>query len=294
MSKKFFGYPAIIASALIFGFTPVLATLSYREGNNGINMAFLRAAIPAPLFLAIAARSFQPSGKQLLTGIAAGMLSFGCTLLLYSSYEFISPGLATTLHFLYPLYVTAFNALRKRRPVNKATLIGLSLATCGIILFLKPDEMHGDITGYLLAFCSGLVYAFYILILEKESNRPLPLTHLMLIISLTGIVLCTAVGLLTGHLILLKTGKAWLYACLAALLTAVIGCVLFQAGVRKTGGTNAAIFSLLEPISSVLFSLTFLGDTLSLHSVVSCILILGGLAVVTLFNIRTGRRNDEK
>ena len=291
MKKQYSGYLAIVMSALIFGFTPILAAISYKEGNNGINMAFLRAVIPIPFFLFVSLKSFSPSKKQLLNGILAGILSFGCTLLLYSSYESISPGLATTLHFLYPLYVAIMNAVKKHQALKKAMIAGLAFALAGILLFLEPDEwkINRNIEGYLLALGSGLVYACYILVLEKESADPLSLYHLMLIMSVTGAVLSGAAGLLTGKLTVMSSGRGWLYAGATALLTAVLACVLFQNGVRKTGGTNAAVFSLLEPISSVLFSMLLLGESLSVRSAAGCGMILLGLAVIFINDIRKNR-----
>lgn len=281
MKKWNLGYLAIAFSAIIFGFTPILSSISYGQGNNGINMAFLRAAVPIPVFLIICGKSFHPGKKQLITGIIAGCFSFGCTLLLYSSYEYISPGLATTLHFLYPLYVTVFSSCRRHTRPGREYIIGLVLSVLGIVLFLNPEDIQGKITGYILAVASGVVYSFYILLLEKESDEPLPLYHLMLIISCTGVVLCGITGLALGKLTIMISGKGWLFACLVALLTAVVASVLFQTGVRKTGGTNAAIFSLLEPISSVLFSVILLGDILTLKTIIGCVLIICGLVVVT-------------
>jgi hypothetical protein len=49
--KQLIGQLCIIGSAIIFGFTPVLAAISYQGGNNGINMAFLRALVPIPVLL---------------------------------------------------------------------------------------------------------------------------------------------------------------------------------------------------------------------------------------------------
>lgn len=286
MKKQNIGYLAIAASALVFGFTPILSAITYQLGNNGINMAFLRAAIPIPIFLLICRKSAFPGRKQLMTGILAGCLSFGCTLLLYSSYEYISPGLATTLHFLYPLYVAVITSFRKHKRLRTGYIIGLALAILGIVLFVNPEDMHGKAVGYILALASGVVYSMYVVLLDKESDNPLPLYQLMLIISCTGVVLCGTVGLALGKLTIMTSGKGWFFACLVALLAAVVGSVLFQVGVRKTGGTNAAIFSLLEPISSVLFSVTILGDVLTPKTVLGCVLIICGLVAVTVSNIK--------
>ena len=96
----------VFLSAVVFGFTPVLANLSYAGGNNGVNMAFLRALIPLPVMVLLGRMTspgFRPSPRQWRIGLLAGCLNFGCSLMLYSSYSYIPVGIATTLHFLYPL-----------------------------------------------------------------------------------------------------------------------------------------------------------------------------------------------
>lgn len=71
----------------------------------------------------------------------------------------------------------------------------------------------------------------------------------MLIISLTGVVPCRSVGLIMGRLTASLTPGAFCYAVMAALLAAVAGSMLFQAGVRHVGVTTAATFSLSKPLT---------------------------------------------
>lgn len=294
MKKGITGYLAIVSSALIFGVTPILAAISYGEGNNGINMAFLRAALPIPLFLVISLRFPRPTNSQVKRGVFSGLCLFGCTLMLYSSYQFISPGLATTLHFLYPVYVTVVNVCRKRCSFNRELLIGLTFSVIGIILFLNPGELDGNAAGYALALGSGVMYALYVFSLESEASNPLPTFQLMLIISITGAILCGTVGLLLNQVIIMSSIKAWLYSVIVVLLVAVVACELFQFGVRKTGGTNAAIFSLLEPISSVLFSVLLMGDNMTFQTAAGCSMIMLGLIIITIKNIRAPREQNDR
>ena len=52
---------------------------------------------------------------------------------------------------------------------------------------------------------------------------------------------------------------------------------------RIVGKANAAIFSLLEPITSIVFSVLLLGDALSPAKLTGCALILAGLLVTALY-----------
>ena len=253
-TKQLTGYAGVLASAVIFGFTPVLAALSYQGGSNGVNMAFLRAVLPLPVLYALARRHPKPDAAQRRLGAVLGLLLFGCALLLYSSYAYIPVGLAMTLHFLYPLYVVLYEWLVQRRSPGALRLAGLVLGLSGSMLFLQPGEGALHPAGLLLALLSGVCYAGYIVVLSRESQRPMPLYRLMFEVSRSGAVLCLVAGLLLGRLTLRLTPQAWVCAVLVALLAAVVACVLFQAGVRIVGKANAAIFSLLEPITSIVFS----------------------------------------
>lgn len=279
--RKILGQLSVFGSAIIFGFTPVLAAISYQGGNNGINMAFLRAVMPIPLLLWLGRKTPLPTKGQWKRGLTAGCLSFSCILLLYSSYEHISPGLATTLHFLYPTYVTMYEAACTRKNPGAMRLIGLGLGLLGTLLFLEVGE-GGSLIGFLFAIGSGLAYAAYIIVLGKEAQNPMPIFRLLLLVSVSGVFMSGLLGLAAGKVTFYLSPLAWFCAIAVALLAAIFGSALFQYGVRSVGEANAALFSLFEPIVSVLFSVWLLNDTLSFQKIIGSILILSSLFITQL------------
>lgn len=279
------GILEVFLSAVVFGFTPVLANLSYAGGNNGVNMALLRAVLPLPLLLPLGhatSPGYRASGRQLRMGALLGWLNFGCTLMLYSSYSYIPVGIATTLHFLYPLFVVLYRVLRFRYRPCAMKWTGLLTSLAGAMLLVEVGEGGLSPFGMALALGSGAVFAAYIILLDREAGQPLPLYRLMTVTSAAGAVLCALVGGLNGSLTLALTPQAWLYAVSAALLVSIGGSAVFQAGVRIVGDADAAVYSLLEPLTSIAFGLMLLGETFTLRKGVSCALILLGLLVTAL------------
>lgn len=275
----------VFLSAVVFGFTPVLANLSYSGGNNGINMAFLRAVIPLPVLLLLgrtASPGYRASKRQLVMGSVLGSLNFGCSLMLYSSYSFIPVGIATTLHFLYPLFVMLYHVVFHRQKPGLMKSSGLLLGVGGAVLLVEMGEGGLSPLGMTLALLSGVVFAAYIIVVQKEASHPLPLYRLMTVTSLAGAVLCGAVGLGFGSLTLALTPKAWLFAGLTALLVSIGGSAVFQAGVRIVGDKDAAVYSLLEPLTSILFGLILLSEAFTARKALSCALILTGLLLTAL------------
>jgi len=283
----------VFLSAVVFGFTPVLANLSYAGGNNGVNMALLRAVIPLPMLLVLGhmtAPGYRASGRQIGRGAMLGVLQFGCTLMLYTSYSYIPVGIATTLHFLYPLFVMLYHLVRYRENPGWMKWLGLFLSLGGAMLLVETGDGGLSPFGMTLALLSGVVFAAYIILLQREADQPLPLYHLMTATSLSGAVLCAALGLMTGSLTISLTPQAWMYAAATALLVSIGGSAVFQAGVRIVGDSDAAIYSLLEPLTSIVFGLILLGEMITLRKGASCALILMGLLITALADRKANRQ----
>ena len=275
----------VFLSAVVFGFTPVLANLSYAGGNNGVNMAFLRALLPLPL-LFLLGRMTSPgycaTPRQWKRGLLLGLCQFGCTLMLYTSYSYIPVGIATTLHFLYPLLVVLYHVVRFRERPGPMKIAGLLLGTVGAASLLEMGESGLHPVGVTLALLSAVAFAAYLIILQQESGNPLPLYRLTTAISLSGCALCLAVGLGMGKLTFSLTPAAWMYAIITALAVTIGGTAVFQAGVRIVGDADAAIYSLFEPITSIVFGLILLGEIFTARKGISCVLILSGLLLTAL------------
>ena len=178
---------------------------------------------------------------------------------------------------MYPLYVVLFNTIFRHQKPGLIRIVGMILGMVGAVMLVDLGGGSSNPVGLLLAFLSGIFYAAYILVLQKESAAPMPLYQLMTIVSISGAALCAVVGLSMGKLTLALTAPAWGYAVSVAMLTAIVGCVLFQAGVRRVGDANAAIFSLLEPLTSIIFGVILLHDAFSFQKGLGCALILLGL-----------------
>jgi len=275
----------VFLSAVVFGFTPVLANLSYAGGNNGVNMAFLRSLLPLPLLFFLGRMTspgYRATARQWKRGLMLGLFQFGCTLMLYTSYSYIPVGIATTLHFLYPLLVVLYHVVRFREHPGPMKIIGLLLGTAGAASLLEMGEGGLHPVGVALALLSAVAFAAYLIILQQESGNPLPLYRLTTSISLSGCALCLAVGLGMGKLTLSLTPAAWGYAAITALAVTIGGTAVFQAGVRIVGDADAAIYSLFEPITSIVFGLILLGEVFTARKAVSCVLILAGLLLTAL------------
>src|SRR5690606_35882274 len=109
--------------------------------------------------------------KELKDLIIVSILGYSATaILLFMSYNYISSGMATTLHFTYPIFVVLGGIIFFKDKPNILKILCVIFCTAGVILFSNNDG-GSSILGIALAFLSGITYSFYMLFLEKSSLK---------------------------------------------------------------------------------------------------------------------------
>lgn len=280
------GYFLTILSAIIFGFTPILAKITYSMGSNGITMAFLRHLFVIPiLFLIIKLQKvpYKITIHQLknicLIGIVGNALTVAA---LYTSYSYIQVGSATVLHFLYPMFVSLICFFYYKEKLSKAVKICLVIASIGILFFI---ELGGSsFLGLFLALFSGITFAYYMVGIEKlglQTLNPYVLNFYFAIVISISLLL---IGLISGQLNLNLPIQAYGYSLLIAVLTSIIGIICLQQGVRYLGAATASILSMFEPVTSVIFGIFILHEQLTIVKAIGCLIILGAITGLILFN----------
>lgn len=279
------GKICLLISAFIYGFAPVLAKFTYEGGANGITLTFLRASMCVPLLYIMAKADKKPLGLTkselkhvLILGVFGGALPI---VLLYLSYNYISTGLATTLHFIYPLIIVLASAFLYHEKMTKFKLIAVILVTVGIFLFVDIKNA-ADKTGIVLALLSGVFYSFYVIYMERsglDDMDPGKFTfYTMLIMSITTLIFGTAVHGISFDL----TAGAWVFSMLISLLVTLLAIPLFQRGVKYEGAATAGIMSTFEPITSMAMGALFLGEIVGAAQMLGGAMILSGVIMAEL------------
>ena len=159
-----------ILSAVLFGITPLITTAIYDYSANAMTVVFYRSLFVLPMLAAILWKqkaSFAlPFCDLRNTAIIAVLGSGLTTILLFSSYAYIDIGCATTLHFLYPVFVSLLCFFLYHQPIGRKKSIALGLALLGAFCFF---DFHGKSNplGLGMAIASAFTYAFYMVQLEK-------------------------------------------------------------------------------------------------------------------------------
>lgn len=272
-----------IISAFVFGFTPILAKITYAGGNNAITLTFLRALLGLP-FLYIGMRKNKTVLKitkdEFFKFILLSFLGIGITTTsLYSSYNYISVGMATTLHFIYPCVVYFICILFFKEKITKKKLTALVFSSFGIIMLIDKVS-YGNTVGIFLATLSGITYGLFLVYLDKSGFKHMDAFKCTFYISLFNIVGLFVFGKFTGDLTFALDLSAWLITILISFLTSIFGNAFLQLGVKYCGATTASILCTFEPITSVVLGIIFLSEHITVFKFLGCIFII--IAVILL------------
>lgn len=262
------GKVCLILSALIYGIAPMLAKIAYEGGVNGITLTFLRTFLMIPLLFVLMftrGQSFRLNKKELLNIIALGVVGGSLSIIsLYAAYDYISTGLATTLHFIYPLIIVVVSALIYREKITKAKLAAVMLVTIGIFLFVDLNTA-ADKIGVVMAVLSGVFYSFYVIYMDHSGLDKMDyvkLTFYIMIIMSAGTFVFGAATKSISFKEMNSIG--WTFSTLISFLITIGAIPLFQAGVRYEGASTAGIVSALEPITTIILGALFLGEAMGL------------------------------
>lgn len=284
---KFKGIIYVLLAALIYGVTPLLCSLTYPLGNNGFSMTFFRNFFVIPILYIIIIlqgvdlRLNKHELKALLPACTLGAcLSM---LFLYTSYKYISIGTATTLHFSYPVFVLIISSIFFKEPIKITNVFVIFVAVIGISCFMNTSEGF-NIKGILYAVASGIAYALFMVILDKNNLVCMNRYKLSFYIAVISVVILLCLNIPFKQLVLVQTLHSYYYMFIVAILTSIFGIIFLKEGIKFIGATNAAVFSLFEPLSSIIVSYVFLGTRISILQTVGCLLIIISVLLLIKFN----------
>ncbi|MBC8587537.1 DMT family transporter [Paratissierella segnis] len=285
--KKYQGYIYTILSAIIFGLMPLGAKLIYNNGSNSITLVFHRFLFSAP-FLYFLAKSKSKESLRIsrdkfkkIFFLSIGYIS--TPVLLLSSYNYISSGTATTIHFIYPVLVLLGCAIFYKEKINFAKGLSCLLCMIGLLTFYTPGD-DSAFLGFVLSFMSGITYAFYIIRFAKSNLEGMDPFTISFYLSLIGSVELLLISIVTNTLTFDLTPIAWVLTILLAVFTSAIGTILFQKGTILIGPQKSSLLSTFEPLTSVIVGVFVFKETLGASSVVGIILILISVVLLSIYD----------
>ncbi len=278
-----------VISSSTFGLIPLFALPVIQKGVGVDSIVFYRFGISAlvlGLWLLIRRYNLRVTLKEL--GVLAGLgLFYSLTaLLLTTSYLYIPSGIATTIHFLYPVVVTLVMILFFKDKVSLPLLIAIAMAVSGVYL-LSYSSSEGTVCmkGLMLVLTTVITYACYIVGVNKSNVAKMDGLKLTFYILLVGAVVFGLNLLVKGEA--LETDfdtDTWIHLFLLALIPTLVSDFTLVLAVQHVGSTTTAVLGCMEPLTAVVMGVLVFNEELGMGQFIGMAIILVAVSIVIMAN----------
>lgn len=287
------GYILAAFSAVFYGLIPLFilpvkaihfpldVTLFYR---------FFIAALILLAYLIYKKESLMMTRKELLIYSTLGLFYSLSSECLFLGYDYLTPGIASTILFVYPVIVALIMVFFFREKITKPTIFSLIISLLGVgILSMKGASFQINVTGFLIALGSALFYALYLVIVNKSTIQAsgMKMTFYSLLFSSAYYFIKS---LVLQKSLMLPSVDLLIDISLFSLVTTVFSIIALVYAIRFIGSTHTAIMGALEPVIAIVVSVGFFGENLTMTLTIGVVLILIGV----LINVISGEKVSEE
>ena len=286
------GYPAGIITGITYGLNPLFGIPLVNNGASTESILFFRYGIAVLILgsmLLLGKQSFKVSWKQAGILLILGLLYTASSIFLFEAYKYIPSGLATTLIFLYPVIVALIMVFLRVIPSWQVWL-AIAVTFLGVFIMTQSDSTQAiNPTGVWLSLGSALVYAFFIVIINRSKTIGNISNSLLTFytFSVGSVVFLSKnaasdASITTG----IESGMDWLYLVGLAILPTIISTATLAISTRNIGATKASVLGVFEPITAILVGTIAFGEALTTNVLTGILLAMGA---VTFMIITTKR-----
>lgn len=276
VSSSTFGLaPFFSITLLLMGFS-AFEVLSYRWGI---------AAVILTVFGLLSGCDFRLNRKDLAVVFALSLLRAVTSFSLIIAYQNIASGVASTIHFMYPLAVTLVMMFFFHEKKSSWVIVAVFMSLAGAFLLSSGDTGAKDgnmILGLVAACISVFSYAGYIIGVQHTRAVKINSTVLTCYVMGMGALFYVIGACCTSGLRVVTDGYTWLIILgLALPATAISNITLVQA-IKYTGPTLTSILGAMEPLTAVVIGVFVFNELFTLNTVAGILLILLAVIMVVM------------
>ena len=286
--NKFKGFLYGIVASSTFGLLPLFTLPVMGEGLTTFSILSYRmlfASILVAVLMLIGRVSFATNLKELRWFAVLGFLYYGSAALLFQAYGGMASGLATTLHFMYPVSVTIIMALVYKQRPSVVTICAIILSLIGVALLCLRESSTGvsSLLSVFLVLLSGVCYAVYLVLVSTvrriNQQNSQKLTFYVLMFSGAFFMLSTLQG---GGLQIIPSASAGINLLLMATLPTLLSNLALVRSVKNIGSTLTSVLGAMEPLTAIIVGILVFDESLRGLMVVGIILILVSVSLIVL------------
>ena len=282
------GYIAGIVTGVTYGLNPLFAKPLLEMGvsiDTMLSFRYLLAVLILGVWLVARKESLRVNAAQTVRLVILGILFALSSATLFFSYNYIPAGLATTIVFLYPVLVALIMVFLKVYPTWQVWL-SIILTFAGVIILSLPSSgVSFNAVGLLLAGASALVYAMYLIIVNRSRRLRTVSNHVLTFYALLfGSLLFLGHGLYSGGDLLAGVHGWFCWLCLIglAIFPTLMSLLCLAASTRLIGATKTSVLGVAEPVTAIAVGCIFFNESLTLNVIVGVTITLFAVTFMAL------------
>lgn len=244
-----------------------------------------------PLLL-VQGRSLKRSGSELALMALLAALYIGSALGLQLGYRYMSTGIATLIHFSYPLFVVLISALIFRERPSFLTQLSVLFSLSGVLLIAGAGQGKSPIalSGFLIVLSTALCYALCLIMVQRSRLKHIDSMVLCWYMVTFCAMSYALMALCTGGIQLLPTVQTIGSALGLGLVATVCANLLVVQGVKHCGSTMSSILGALEPLTAVVVGVLLFAELLRVKHIMGMSLILVAIILSAVAQKRKGAK----
>lgn len=284
--KNVWGYLLGIIASSTFGLIPLFSIPVLATGMSVECLLFYRYFITAILvgaMLLARRQSFKVERSQISS--LAFLVGIFCitAFFLIMSYEYIPSGVATTIHFLFPIVVTTLMVTFFGEQFSLFTLIAIVGAIAGVAL-LSMGEDGGNIAlkGVLMVLVTVFTYAIYIVGVNKSKVQTMNGLLLTFYVTLGASALFFIFTMSKGTWMNIPSISSGVNLLFLAIVPTLISNLALIEAIKRVGSTTTAILGSMEPVTAVIVGIFVFAEPFSVSQFMGILLIIVAVTIVIL------------
>jgi drug/metabolite transporter (DMT)-like permease len=282
--NKITGVAYAVVSSATFGLIPLftISLLTFGVGSPTILCyRFLIASIVMAVVMFLTRRSFRLEGDRVAVVAILAILYASTAILLLESYKYIPSGVATTIHFLYPLVVTLTMAWLFKEHISWTIYIAALVSLLGVALLAWGTHTEGDYKrGVTYVLVTVVTYAAYIVgVMRSRASKVDPIVLTFYVLAF-GAFMFFLYAIATEGIEPLHTWGSWRDVIMLALLCTVLSDYTLILAIQRIGSTRTSILGSMEPLTAVMVGVVYFDERMDTTSIIGLVLIICAVVVV--------------
>jgi drug/metabolite transporter (DMT)-like permease len=286
--KSIKGVVYALVSSGTFGLIPLFAVPLLKADQMGVpSILFYRFFFSALIMGAICLikRENFKIRVQSVSSISFFSLLYAATALcLTFSYTLIPSGVATTIHFLYPIFVSFLMVTFFKEKKSIVLFLAAIISLVGVAFLCWNGSGNLSVVGVLVALLTVVTYGLYIVSINVSKAGKINAEILTFYILLFGAFFFFIFAMATTGIDPIPDGASWTRLLLLAFLPTVVSDLTLILAIKYAGSTITSILGSMEPMVAVLVGVYCFSEYFDIYTFVGIVLVVASVGLIIFFS----------